>query len=41
MLYIISGVAGGLLTFLGVIAGAAASSIKHTTIRATKESEKS
>lgn len=40
MLYILSGVAGGLLTLAGVIAGAAASSIKHTTIRATKEAEK-
>ena len=40
MLYILSGAVGGLLTFLGVIAGAAVSSINKTTIRATKEAEK-
>jgi hypothetical protein len=40
VLYILSGAVGGGLVFLGVIAGAAASSIKNTTIRATKEAEK-
>lgn len=39
MLYILSGVVGGFLVFLGVIAGAA-SNIKHTT-PTTEEGEES
>jgi ABC-type branched-subunit amino acid transport system permease subunit len=40
VLYILSGVAGGLLTFIGVIAGAAITQINRTTVRATKEADK-